>query len=59
MINLKDIQSPEAYQEMLDKLEYSETVAAIKQAAEEFQRGKGWPAHKALEKLRKKHKIPH
>ncbi len=51
------VQDAEAYQEMLDKVERVETVAAIKQAAEEFERGEGQPARKALEKLRKKHGI--
>jgi hypothetical protein len=58
MMDMKDMQSLEASQEMLDKLERSETVAAIRQAAEEFERGEGQPARKALEKLRKKHGIP-
>jgi PHD/YefM family antitoxin component YafN of YafNO toxin-antitoxin module len=52
------VQDAEAYQEMLDKLERSETVAAIRQAAEQFERGEGRPARKALETLRKKHGIP-
>ena len=51
------VQDAEAYQEMLDKIERTETVAAIKTAAEEFERGEGRPARKALEKLRKKHGI--
>jgi hypothetical protein len=58
MMDMKDMQSPEAYQEIFDKFERSETVAAIRQAAEEFERGEGQPARRTLEKLRKKHGIP-
>jgi prevent-host-death family protein len=50
------VQDAEAYQEMLDKVERVETVAAIKQAAEEFERGEGQPARKVFTNRKGIHK---
>lgn len=52
------VQDAEAYQEMLDRLETAETIAAIRKGMEEFDRGEGRPAREALEELRQKHGIP-
>ncbi len=52
------VQDAEAYQVLLDRLERAETVAAVRTAMEEFDRGEGRPARQALEELREKHGIP-
>ena len=51
------VQDAKAYQEMLERVERAETVAALKQGIDEFKRGEGRPARKALEELRRKHGI--
>jgi prevent-host-death family protein len=52
------VQDAESYQEMLERLERAEAVAAIRRGMEEFERGEGQPAREALEEFRKKHDIP-
>ena len=49
------VQDAKAYQEMLERVERAETVAALRQGIEEFERGEGRPAREALEGLRRKH----
>jgi len=51
------VQDAHAYQQLLERLEYAETVAAIRKGIEEFERGQGKPAREALEELRSKHGI--
>lgn len=51
------VQDARAYQEMLERVERAETVAALRQGIEEFERGEGRPAREALEELRRKHGI--
>ena len=51
------VQDAEAYQDLLDRLERAEAVAAIRQGLAEFKRGEGLPAREALEALRVKHGI--
>jgi len=51
------IQDAKAYQKLLDRLEYAETVAALRQGIKEIEQGKGVPAKEGLEELRKKHGI--
>ncbi len=51
------VQDAKAYQEMLERIERAETVAAIRKGMEEFDRGEGRPAREALEELRQKHGI--
>jgi PHD/YefM family antitoxin component YafN of YafNO toxin-antitoxin module len=51
------VQSAEAYQDLLDRLERAEAIAAIRQGIAEFERGEGRPARHALEALRVKHGI--
>lgn len=51
------VQDAESYQELLDRLDRAEAVAAIKQAMDQFDRGQGRPARGALEELRKKHGV--
>src|SRR5687767_2073229 len=52
------VQDAEAYQEMLDRLERAETVAALRVALEPEERGEARPVREALEELRRKHGIP-
>ena len=52
------VQDAAAYEELLDRLERAETAAAVRAAAEDFDRGEAVPARQALEALRKKHGIP-
>lgn len=51
------VQSADAYQDLLDRLERAEVIAAIRQGLSEFERGEGRPARVALEELRAKHGI--
>ncbi len=51
------VQDAKAYQEMLERIERAEAVAAIRKGMEEFERGDGRPAREALEELRQKHGI--
>ena len=51
------VQDASAYQAMLDRIERAETVQALRQGIEEFQRGEGMRARKALNGLRRKHGI--
>jgi prevent-host-death family protein len=48
------VQDAASYQDLLDRVERAETVAAVRQAMEEFERGEGRPAWEALEELRAK-----
>jgi prevent-host-death family protein len=49
--------APDAYQELLDRLDQYETVRAVRQSMTSFRRGLGKPAKQALAALRKKHRI--
>lgn len=51
------VQDAEAYQDLLDRLERAEAIAAIRQGLAEFERGEGLPAREAFETLRAKHGI--
>lgn len=51
------VQDAKAYQQMLERIEQAETVAALRQGVAEFERGEGRPAREALEELRQKHGI--
>jgi prevent-host-death family protein len=51
------VQDAKAYQKLLDRLEYAETIAALRQGIEGIDRGKGMSAKEALEDLRRKHGI--
>ncbi len=46
-----------SYQDILAKIEYAETVEALREGIESFEKGEGRPAREALEELRKKHGI--
>jgi prevent-host-death family protein len=49
------VQNAESYQALLDRLERAETVAAIRQGMEQFERGEGIPLKQAESRLRKRH----
>lgn len=49
------VQDAQAYQELLDRLEYAESVIGILKSMEEFERGEGVPVKVAFEQLRRKH----
>jgi PHD/YefM family antitoxin component YafN of YafNO toxin-antitoxin module len=47
----------ETYQELIDKIEFAESVKDLKEGIESFERGEGRPAREALDELAKKHGI--
>lgn len=49
------VQNATSYQELLDRLERAETLAAIKQGIEQIERGEGISLKEAEDRLRKKH----
>ena len=49
------VQNAETYQEMLDRLERAETVAAIRRGMRDAEEGRIMPLDQAVKKLRKKH----
>jgi PHD/YefM family antitoxin component YafN of YafNO toxin-antitoxin module len=49
------VQDADSYQELLDRLERAETLAAIREGMEQFDRGEGIPLRQAERRLRKKH----
>lgn len=49
------VQNAASYQEILDRLERAETMAAIRRGIEQADRGEGIPLEEAEERLRKKH----
>jgi len=49
------VQDARSYQEMLDRLEHAETIAALRRGLKEFEEGKGRPAREVLEELMRKH----
>ena len=49
------VQDADSYQVLLDRLERAETVAAIRQGMEQFERGEGIPLKQAERRLRKRH----
>lgn len=51
------VQNAKAYQKLLERLEYAETVVALRQGIKEIEKGQGVSAREALEELRKKHGI--
>jgi prevent-host-death family protein len=49
------VQDAKSYQEILDRLEKAEAVAAIRQGKQEIERGEGISLEEAEARLRKKH----
>ena len=49
------VQNAESYQALLDRLERAETLAAIRQGMEQFERDEGIPLEDAAGRLRAKH----
>ncbi|MBF2020301.1 MAG: type II toxin-antitoxin system Phd/YefM family antitoxin [Hydrococcus sp. C42_A2020_068] len=52
------VQSVEAYQKLLDRIEHLETLEGIRKGLDEKARGEGKPALEALEELRSELNIP-
>jgi hypothetical protein len=52
------VQDAEAYDRILDRIEYDETVAAVRAAMASHARGESRPAQKVLDEIRAKHGIP-
>lgn len=48
----------EVFQELINKIEYAETVRAIQEGIESFRKGEGQNANKALAELAEKYEIP-
>lgn len=51
------VQDAKSYQELLERLDRAEAVAAIKSAMDQFERGEGRPARQALKELQYKHGV--
>lgn len=51
------VQDAKAYQKLLERLEYAETIASLSKGIKEIEQGKGIPAKEALEDLSKKYRI--
>ena len=49
------VQDADSYQALLDRLERAETVAAIRQGMEQFERGERIPLKQAEQRPRKRH----
>jgi len=49
------VQDVKTYQKMLERLEHAETLSAIQNGMDQFDRGEGIALNKAEKKLRKKH----
>jgi PHD/YefM family antitoxin component YafN of YafNO toxin-antitoxin module len=49
------VQDAQSYQELLERLEYLETIAGIRKSLEEFARGEGIPIREAFAILRQNH----
>ena len=49
------VQDAQSYQQLLDRLEKVETVAAIRRGIEQAERGEGIPIEEAEKRLRRKH----
>ena len=52
------VQDAAAYQQLLDRAEHLETVAALKEAILAVDEGRTRPAAEALEEIRRRHGIP-
>ncbi len=49
------VQDADSYQALLDRLERAETVAAVRQGMEQFERGERIPLKQVERRLRKRH----
>jgi len=52
------IQDAKSYQELLDLIDRSEAIAAVRDGLEAVKRGEGEPARQVLARIRRKHRIP-
>ena len=53
------VQDAASYQQILERLDRAETVAAIRRGMEQFDRGEGIPLDEAEKRHRKKHALSH
>ena len=53
------VQDAASYQQILERLERAETLAAIRRGMEQFDRGEGIPLDEAAKRLQKKHAFSH
>ncbi|MCD4726321.1 MAG: type II toxin-antitoxin system Phd/YefM family antitoxin [Pirellulales bacterium] len=53
------VQDAKSYQRMVELVDRAEAVVGIRKGLDSMARGKGIPAEKAFEKLRKKYNISH
>ncbi|MFN6536803.1 MAG: prevent-host-death family protein [Nostoc sp. EkiNYC01] len=51
-------QPPATYRELLERIDYLETVVGIRKGLDEFEQGEGIPAEEALATLQRKLGIP-
>lgn len=49
---------PVSYQELLERIDYLETIVGIRKGLDEFERGEGIPADQVLATLQQKYNIP-
>jgi hypothetical protein len=52
------VQDAKSYQELLQKVGRLDAIEKIKRSMESYERDEGRPARKALEEIRRKHRIP-
>ena len=52
------VQDAESYQKLLEALDRTEAIEGIRRGIESMERGEGTPAKEALERIRKKFKLP-
>ena len=52
------VQDAKFYQELLQLVDRLDAIEKVQRSMESFERGEGLPARKALEEIRRKHKIP-
>jgi PHD/YefM family antitoxin component YafN of YafNO toxin-antitoxin module len=52
------VQSAQAYQQLLDAVEFSQSLAGIRRGLAQTKRGQGRPARQFLQKLAAKHGVP-
>ena len=52
------VQDAESYQQLLDRIEWLESLAGIRKSIEEFEQGEGMPLKEAWIQFQQKHSIP-
>lgn len=52
------VQAAESYQKLMEIVERAQAIEGIRRGLQQANEGKSTPAHKALDRIRKKHHIP-